>query len=147
MRNETMSPTETRPPVIALINSTPDVIDMLRIAFEQAGFVVVSTFTHAIRDGEVDLEAFFRLHQPAVIVYDLAPPYRTNWQLFLHLRNVPGFRDRPIVLTSTNPTRLHEFADTAETVYEVVETPYEIMKLVDTVATAARMNVPQSQQD
>ena len=101
-----MAPNEERPIVVALINSSPDVIDMLRIAFEQAGFLVVSTFTYAIRDGDVDLEAFLRLHRPAAIVYDIAPPYRTNWQLFLHLREVSGFKDRPVILTSTNPGRL-----------------------------------------
>ena len=142
-----MPPTEPPPLVVALINSTPDVIDMLRIAFEQFGFVAVSTFTHAIRDGEVDLESFLRLHRPAAIVYDLAPPYRRNWQLFLHLREVPGFGDRPVILTSTNPQRLKEFADPKQTVFEVLETPYEIMKLVETVARAAGRPVTTDHQD
>ena len=51
-----MTTSTDRPPVIALINSTPDVVEMLRVALEQAGFVVVSTFTHLIRTGDVDLE-------------------------------------------------------------------------------------------
>jgi len=131
-----MAPTVERPLVVAVINSSPDVIDMLRIAFEHAGFLVVSTFTFAIRNGEVDLEAFLRLHRPAAIIYDLAPPYKNNWQLFLHLREVPGFQDRPIILTSTNPRRLQEFADVGQAVFEVMETPYEINNLIDTVARA-----------
>ena len=136
-----MAQSVDRPLVVALINSSPDVIDMLRIAFEQAGFLAVSTFTYAIRDGDVDLEAFLRLHRPAAIVYDLAPPYKNNWQLFLHLREVPGFRDRPIILTSTNPRRLQEFG-VGQTVFEVIETPYEIMKLVETVLKAVGRSVP-----
>jgi CheY-like chemotaxis protein len=132
-----MPDSDARLPVVALINSTPDVIDMLRIAFEQAGFVVVSTFTYMIRDGEVDIESFLALHRPDVILYDIAPPYQSNWQLFLHLRGLPGFKDRPIVLTSTNPVRVREFAQTAQTVLEIVETPYEIMTVVNTVAEAA----------
>ncbi|MBA2303833.1 MAG: hypothetical protein H0W08_14535 [Acidobacteria bacterium] len=131
-----------RLPVVALINSTPDVIDMLRIAFEQAGFVVVSTFTYLIREGDVDLESFLAQHRPDVIVYDIAPPYKSNWQLFLQLRAIPGFNDRPVVLTSTNPTRVQQFAQTAQAVFEIVETPYEVMKLVDTVAHAAGRKLP-----
>ena len=126
-----------RPPVVALINSTPDVIDMLRIAFEQAGFVAVSTFTYLIRDGDVDLESFLGQHRPDVIVYDIAPPYQSNWELFLHLRELPGFRDRPVVLTSTNPARVQQLFATSQAVFEIVETPYEIMQLVDRVAQAA----------
>src|SRR4029453_5643940 len=30
-----------RPPVIAVINSTPDIVERLRVTFEHAGFVVV----------------------------------------------------------------------------------------------------------
>ena len=126
-----------RLPVVAVINSTQDVSDMLRIAFEQAGFVVVCTFTYLIRDGEIDIESFMRLHRPDVIVYDIAPPYKSNWQLFQHLQQLPSFKGRPVVLTSTNPARVQELAGTAHMVFEIVETPYDIMKLVQTVQSAA----------
>ena len=127
-----------RPPVIALINSTPDVIEMLRIAFEYAGFVVVSTYTFLIRQGEINIEAFIQQHQPEAIVYDIAPPYTSNWQLFEHVCQLPGVKGRPFVLTSTNPARVRELAKTDEAIFEIVETPYQIMQLVDVVRQAAR---------
>jgi len=128
---------EQPPPVVALINSSPDVIDMLRIAFETVGFVVVSTFSHAIRDGDVDLDSFLRLHRPDVIIYDIAPPYKSNWQLFLQLRRLPGFENRPVIITSTNPARVLPLVDAAQPVFEVVETPYELRMLLETAARAA----------
>ena len=121
----------SRRPVVAIINTTPDVVDMLRLAFEREGFVVVSTFTHMIRDGEVDIEAFARLHQPDVILYDIAPPYRSNWQLFQHVSRLPVLRGRPFILTSTNPARVREMAGEHQAVFEVLETPYELSALVD----------------
>ena len=127
-----------RPTVIALINSTPDVIEMLRIAFEYAGFVVVSTYTFLIRQGEIDIETFIQQHQPEVIVYDIAPPYTSNWHLFEHIRQLPALKGRPFVLTSTNPARVRELAKTDEAIFEIVETPYQIMQLVDIVKRAAR---------
>ena len=54
-------------PVAAVINSTPDIVDMLRIALEYAGFVVVSaltcslagqTFEVTLRDGSVAQRAY-----------------------------------------------------------------------------------------
>jgi DNA-binding response OmpR family regulator len=119
-----------RLPVVAVINTTPDVVDMLRLAFEHEGFVVVSTFTHAIRDGSVDIEAFTRQHQPDVILYDLAPPYKSNWQLFVHVSQLPALKGRPFVLTSTNPARVKEFAGADQPVWEVIETPYELGELI-----------------
>lgn len=122
---------ESKPlPVVAIINTTPDVVDMLRLAFETEGFVVVSTFTHAIRDGSTDIEAFARQHQPDVVVYDIAPPYKSNWQLFLHVSQLPAFKGRSFVLTSTNPARVRAFAGDDQPVWEVVETPYELMALI-----------------
>ena len=131
----------TRPSVIALINSTPDVIEMLRVAFEYAGFVVVSTYTFLIRQGEINIEAFIQQHQPEAIVYDIAPPYTSNWHLFEHISQLPGLEGRPFVLTSTNPARVRELAKTDEAIFEIVETPYQIMQLVDIVKRAAR-NLP-----
>jgi CheY-like chemotaxis protein len=127
----------TSPPVIAVINSSPDVVEMLRVAFEHAGFVVVSTFTHLVRDGEVDVEAFIEQHQPQVIVYDIAPPYANNWDLFRRLSQLPALKDRPFVITSTNPIRVRELAQTDLDVSEIVEIPYVITQLTETVRAAA----------
>ena len=131
----------TSPPVIAVINSSPDIVDMLRVAFEHAGFVVVSTFTYLVRAGEVDLEAFIAQHQPQVIVYDIAPPYASNWNLFRHLRQLPALKDRPVVITSTNPTRLRELAEIDQEILEIVEIPYVVTQLIETVRKAAVRNI------
>ena len=65
-----------QPPCYRAHQYTPDIVDMLLIAFEHAGFVVVSTFTHLVHAGEVDLEAFIAQHQPQAIVYEIAPHTR-----------------------------------------------------------------------
>ena len=76
-------------PTVAVINSTPDIVDMLRLVVEQAGFVVVTALTFEIRDGHVDIDQLIRQHQPLVIVYDIAPPYDANWKLFQHIAAMP----------------------------------------------------------
>ena len=87
--------------IVAIINTSPDTIDLLKDALERAGFVVVSTYTHAIRTGDVNLESFLRTHQPKVIVYDIAPPYERNWAFFENLQQTT-LRDCRFVLTSVN---------------------------------------------
>ena len=136
-----MTTSTDRPPVIALINSTPDVVEMLRVALEQAGFVVVSTFTHLIRTGDVDLESLIEQHQPQAIVYDVAPPYASNWNLFRHVSQLPALKDRPFVITSTNPERLRELAQTeGHEISEIVEKPYLLSQLIETVRSATSRN-------
>jgi hypothetical protein len=106
--------------VVAIINTSPDTVDILKDLFERAGLVVVTTYTHLIRDGEVDLPEFLRTHQPGVIVYDIAPPYEQNWRFLQHLRHTI-LTDYRFVLTTTNPARLEPLVGRDERVYEVVD--------------------------
>src|SRR4051812_8979254 len=110
----------TDSPTVAIVNTTPDAVEMLRIVFTSAGFVVVSCYTHDIRDGKVDFEAFMRQHSPRVIVYDLAPPYGPNFRLFEHVRGMPAVQQSQFVLTSVNPKNVAGLIGRDEHVYEVV---------------------------
>lgn len=125
-------------PVAAVINSTPDIVDMLRIALEYAGFVVVSALTFEVRDGEVNLEELIRQHEPSVIVYDVAPPYEANWRLFEHVAAMPIMRGRHFVVTSTNAKHVAALAGRAHHIYEVVGKPYDLDEIVRAVKDASR---------
>jgi hypothetical protein len=124
--------------VAAIFNTSPDIVDMMRRAFEPAGIVTVSALTHQIREGAVNVEEFMRQHDPKVVVYDIAPPYDANWQLFKHICGMPAMRDRKLVLTSSNPKHVEELAGRHETVYEVVGRPLDLDRIVRAVKEAAR---------
>ena len=125
-------------PVVAIFNSNDDVVEMLRLALEQAGMVVVSGHIDAIRRGEQHLSEFVEEHDPAAILYDLVPPYDRSWRFLEHLRDTPSMRGRRFVITSTNAQRAKEIIGPAEHVYEVVGKPYDIEAIVRAVDTAAR---------
>jgi len=123
---------DSKPPVVALINSSPDVVDMIRIALEQVGIVLVSAFTHDIRDGAVDVEAFVKQHQPQIILYDVAPPYQANWLLFQHISGMPVMAGRHFILTTTNERHVRELA-AQHHLHEIVGKPYDLGLLVTAV--------------
>lgn len=125
------------PEVVAVINTSPDTVELLSHALEPAGFVVVSAYTHEIRAGGFDIEAFLRVHQPKVVVYDLAPPYDRNWRLLQHLRTGALGAIR-IVLTSTNARESQALAGRDEQIYEIIGKPYDLDKIVQAVREAAR---------
>ena len=63
----------------------------------------------------------------------------SNWNLLLHLGQLPALRGRRFVITSTNPGRFRELAKVEQEVHEIVEIPYVLTQLVETVAEAAAM--------
>src|SRR4051794_26357259 len=126
------------PTTVAIVNTTPDAVEMLRNVLTTAGFVVVSCYTHDIRDGKTDLEAFVQQHRPAVIVYDLAPPYGSNFQLFQHVRTMSAVQGCQFVLTSVNPANVQGLVGRDDRVYEVVDRQEDLMKFAQAVKQASR---------
>jgi DNA-binding response OmpR family regulator len=127
------------PNVVAVINTSPDVVDMLRLTLEHAGIVAVSAMTFEIREGAVDLERFVAQHRPRVIVYDVAPPYENNWQLFQHIRAMPVMKDVQFVLTSTNARQVEQYAKgNSLRIYEIVGKPFDLGEVVAAVREALK---------
>jgi hypothetical protein len=123
---------------VAIVNTSPDTIDVLRDALERAGFVVVSCFTHDIRDGRLDFEAFMRTHAPSVIAYDLAPPYERNHMLYQHVRGMEAVRDVQFVITAPNAVQAQKLIGKDEHVYEVVGKEEDLGRIVDAIKEASR---------
>jgi hypothetical protein len=127
-----------RSTVVAIINTNPDVVRMLRTAIERAGYLVVVTHVEDIKTGQVDLQAFLRDNDPRVIVYDVAPPYEPNWRFLEHVKATPGFEGRHFVITSVNVKKVDELVGPDETVYEVVGLESDIREIVRAVKEATR---------
>jgi DNA-binding response OmpR family regulator len=123
--------------VVAIINTTPDAIDLLKDSLERAGFVVATALTWMIQAGQTNLEGFLHTHQPDVIVYDLSPPYEKNWRVLQNLREtiLKGYR---FVLTSVNTKHVEKLVGRDEQVYEVVGRPHDLDEIVRAVREATK---------
>lgn len=126
------------PPVVAIVNTNPDLVRLLRMAFEKAGFIVFEIFIEDIKLGTANVDAFLSQHDPKVIVYDLAPPYDVNWRFLDHLRTATGFKGRQFVLTSVNVRNAEQVVKDDESVYEIVGEEKDIAEVVRAVREAAR---------
>jgi CheY-like chemotaxis protein len=126
------------PPVVAIINSSVELVELLKVALEQAGLLAVSLLSHEIRNGSVDLDAFLRQHAPRVIVYDIAPPYLPDWSLLEHIRTFPAAQHCKFVLTSPNVAHVQALVGRDEHVYEIIGKPHDIGEFVGAVLQAVK---------
>lgn len=127
-----------QPITVAIINTNPDLIRLLRVNLEAAGFIVFEVHIEEIKLGEANVESFLNQHDPKVIVYDVAPPFEQNVRFLDHLRTATGFKGRQFVLTTVNRRRVEEIVGLDETVYEVVGERSEIDEIIRAVREASR---------
>ena len=125
------------PPVVAVVNTNPDLVELLKARIEQAGFVVLVMHVADIRAG-LDFAPVLAQHEPKVIVYDIVAPLERNWRFLNHLRTTTDFKKHRFVLTTPNAARLRSLVGKDETIYEILDDAGDLDAIVQAVREAAR---------
>lgn len=121
--------------IIAIFNTSPEVLELVRESLQQAGFQAVIAYIDDLKRGRLDMIQFVEEHQPDVIVYDVAPPYDTNWTFLRLMRNSKVMSGRAFVVTTTNKRALEDLIGPNDAV-ELLCKPYDLQQIVDACATA-----------
>ena len=124
------------PPVVAVINTNPDLVELLKARIEAAGLVVLVMHIADIRAG-LDLGAVLRQHDPKVIVYDVVAPFERNWLFLEHLR-ATVLKHRRFVLTTPNAEALRKLVGKDEAIYEVIDDREDVDNIVQAVRETSR---------
>ena len=119
-------------PIVAVFNASSDTVEMLRAALEADGFHTVTGHITDLKKGDLDLIGFVEHHRPAVIVYDVSPPYEANWNFLRLVRSSAAVRACRFVLTTTNKPALDGLVGDTET-YEIIGKPYDLDRVIAAV--------------
>jgi CheY-like chemotaxis protein len=122
---------QSPPRVVAVLDSDPDTIEMLKTMLEYHGLVAATGSLIDFRLGKADLLEFLQRTAPDVIVYDLGLPYETNYQYLRKVREASGFPKCPLVITTTNARVVRDLLGIEA--LEIVGKPYDMAALLEAV--------------
>ena len=125
----------TTKPLVGVFNTSVELAELLEAALTDEGYRTTALFTHEVKRGQVDLEAFFKEHDARVVIYDIAIPYEENWRLFHQILRTPAAEGRRFILTTTNKAALDELVGETSAL-EIVGKPFDLNLLLDAVRRA-----------
>jgi DNA-binding response OmpR family regulator len=123
--------------VVALFNASDDTVDMVQRMLDASGFTcLIGCHFTDLKKGSVDFGRYLGEHQPAVVIFDISPPYLANWQFFQSLRDDGAMEGRGLVLTTTNKDRLDETVGADSGAFEIVGKPYDLDQIKAAIQAA-----------
>ena len=116
--------------MVALFNASDDTVEMVQRMLGASGLhcLVGCHFTD-LKKGAVDFAQYMARHEPDVLIFDISPPYKENWQFFKALCDNEAMEGRGLVLTTTNKVRLDEAVGADSEAFEIVGKPYDLNQI------------------
>ena len=127
-------PQHSARPLVACVNSSEDVVDLLADYLRLEDFRAVTHVT-PVRWGAEPVIAFLRDLHPDACVFTVSLPYDANWREFEVVRAaVPAV---PFVVTTTNQRALDELVGPTNTI-EIIGKPFDLDRVCQAVREALR---------
>lgn len=119
-------------PLVACVDSSPDVVEFLRDLFVAEGFRT-APYTTSPSEGSEKMIAFLAHLRPQVVVYAVSFPYEENWASFQEVcANLPEYQ---WVVTTTNKCALDQLVGSTITI-EIISKPFDLETMVAAVRLA-----------
>lgn len=122
---------------VAVLNSSKEITDVLSEIFKEEGHDTCTSFTYLYKGDDRSFDRFIKRCKPDVIIYDVAIPYKQNYELFKKLSQHESVKHIPFILTTTNKEALESLVGKTPT-HELIGKPYDLKQIVTAVQHACK---------
>lgn len=122
-------------PLIAVINSNQDIIEMICMILGQEGYPTVTGHVIDFKRGKDNFVDYLKRNNPKIIVFDIAPPYEENWTFFKLIRETKEAEKIPFIITSTNSAVLKQITGESNSI-QIVGKPFDLQEIFNAVKKA-----------
>lgn len=112
-------------PLVGIINDEEDLIILMEYSLKDAGFKTATARLLDLQQDSSKYPAFLKQFNPAILIFDVSPPYRDNWLFIKSLLSRPESYGLGAVLTSTNTQLLQACVGNEEV--EIIGKPFETL--------------------
>ena len=124
---------EERPaPLIAILNGTADILETLEECLRGEGYNTITAIVSEFKKGKEDFVEFMKRHNPALVIYDVPPPYDQNMTFLRLLLDTHAMDERCVLLTTTNKAQLERVTGEKAAI-EIVGKPFDLNQLVEAI--------------
>jgi len=114
---------KTSKPVVLVADDDPEILSLLSIRLNRAGYEVVEAV-----DGEQTL-AMVRDHYPDLVILDVMMPGKNGWEVAKELRHDARFKDIGIVMLTAIGEKINEMTSPLYGADAYVDKPFEFADL------------------
>lgn len=120
-------------PTALIINTSDDYLEIMRLYLNSEGYVTIPVAITDIKTRAIDIVQVIEEHDPQVVLYDIAFPYRENWRQCQNVMSLEVSQGREFILTTPNIDALSDMVGQQIEAFEVVDKEIDLRKIVDKV--------------
>jgi DNA-binding response OmpR family regulator len=119
-------------PIVAILNSSREIVEMLETVLEDGGFAPVGALIAYLKGQPDAIVEFLDGQKVEVVIYDLGMPYEESWSLLQAVRARCADSGRRFLVTMTNRRAIEALAG-ADGLIPIIDKPFDIDELVAAV--------------
>jgi CheY-like chemotaxis protein len=122
---------------LAVLNNSHQVLRLVCKWFQERGHHCATAVVADMPEAHIQVEQFISSIKPDVVIYDVALPYFSSWDLLAAIRELPSMKSQKFVVTTPNKKQLDRAVKRPTPAVELTGQQADMERLLKLVARVA----------